>query len=321
MIRRDQHRCRSTHFTVVTWPTPMAGHVRSVDRSDRADSDGAVRRTGRLPPRRWLRPRSATRRWRSSPRCSDGLRPDEIVPATSFTRRHHTARTDRRRLGDAGRCPVVVAGRRAVAPGRRRRVEIATDPGADRGGRRGGSPCSTRRPTRARPHEREQRSAAWHPRWRAPTGRARRGDHHRDRQGGRRPGHVGSPRRDDGRATSDDAAACGAHGWIATALDADEPGALRPVQPMLAAPSPDVTDALEQTGRAQIDWKLDGVRVQAHRVGDDVSLFTRNLNDITSRLPDVVDIVRAIRRAAISCSTVRRWESWTTVRRTGSRTR
>lgn len=69
---------------------------------------------------------------------------------------------------------------------------------------------------------------------------------------------------------------------------------LRPVLPMLASTAVDVAAAIEATGRAQVDWKLDGARVQAHRRGDTVRLFTRNLNDVTGRLPGVVATVRAM---------------------------
>jgi DNA ligase-1 len=68
---------------------------------------------------------------------------------------------------------------------------------------------------------------------------------------------------------------------------------LRPVLPMLAATSADVAAALESTGRASVEWKLDGARIQAHRHGDEVRLYTRNLNDVTSRLPGIVDLVRS----------------------------
>jgi DNA ligase-1 len=77
-------------------------------------------------------------------------------------------------------------------------------------------------------------------------------------------------------------------------LDAIHLEPLRPVQPMLASPSANVAEAIEATGTAQIDWKLDGTRVQAHRGGDVVRLFTRNLNDVTERLPDVVEAVRVM---------------------------
>ena len=68
---------------------------------------------------------------------------------------------------------------------------------------------------------------------------------------------------------------------------------LRPVLPMLAATAADVGEALTATGPASVEWKLDGARIQVHRRGDEVRLYTRNLNDITSRLPEVVELVRA----------------------------
>jgi DNA ligase-1 len=70
----------------------------------------------------------------------------------------------------------------------------------------------------------------------------------------------------------------------------------RPVRPMLAASAPDVAAAWEQVGDegAFVDGKLDGIRVQAHRDGDEVRLFTRSLDDITERLPEVVEVVSAL---------------------------
>jgi len=65
------------------------------------------------------------------------------------------------------------------------------------------------------------------------------------------------------------------------------------VQPMLAATSPSATDAIAATGPASVEWKLDGIRVQAHKLGDEVRLFTRGLNDITPALPNVVATIRA----------------------------
>ena len=62
---------------------------------------------------------------------------------------------------------------------------------------------------------------------------------------------------------------------------------LHPVLPMLAASSPDPVQALAATGRASVEWKLDGARIQLHRDGDEVRIFTRNLNDVTSRLPGI----------------------------------
>ncbi|HEX2119991.1 MAG TPA: ATP-dependent DNA ligase, partial [Acidimicrobiales bacterium] len=69
---------------------------------------------------------------------------------------------------------------------------------------------------------------------------------------------------------------------------------LRPVQPMLAATAADVAEAIGACGMSSVEWKLDGARIQAHRDGDQVRLFTRNLNDVTSRLPGVVALVRSL---------------------------
>ncbi|HEX2192361.1 MAG TPA: ATP-dependent DNA ligase [Acidimicrobiales bacterium] len=67
---------------------------------------------------------------------------------------------------------------------------------------------------------------------------------------------------------------------------------LRPVLPMLAASSPDVGAALEATGPASVEHKLDGARIQVHRDGDEVRIFTRNLNEVTSRLPGIAALAR-----------------------------
>jgi ATP-dependent DNA ligase I len=69
---------------------------------------------------------------------------------------------------------------------------------------------------------------------------------------------------------------------------------LRPVQPMLAATAADVAEAIAANGLSSVEWKLDGARIQAHRVGDEVRLFTRNQNDVTARLPGVVDVVASL---------------------------
>ncbi len=65
----------------------------------------------------------------------------------------------------------------------------------------------------------------------------------------------------------------------------------RPILPMLASTAADVGDALEQTGLASVEWKLDGARIQVHRTATDIRIYTRNLNDVTDRLPAVVAIV------------------------------
>jgi DNA ligase-1 len=68
----------------------------------------------------------------------------------------------------------------------------------------------------------------------------------------------------------------------------------RPLAPMLAQSAPDLAAALERTGPAAVEWKLDGVRVQVHRDGDDVAVFTRTLDDITERVPEVVEAARSL---------------------------
>jgi DNA ligase-1 len=57
---------------------------------------------------------------------------------------------------------------------------------------------------------------------------------------------------------------------------------------MLASPGASLDEALERVGEGVVDWKLDGARIQVHRDGDDVAVFSRSLDDLTVRLPDVV---------------------------------
>lgn len=68
----------------------------------------------------------------------------------------------------------------------------------------------------------------------------------------------------------------------------------RPVQPMLASTAASARAALEATGEASVEYKLDGARIQVHRSGDDVGIYTRTLADVTHRLPEVVEVVRAL---------------------------
>ncbi len=69
----------------------------------------------------------------------------------------------------------------------------------------------------------------------------------------------------------------------------------RPVGPMLAQTASDVADALDRLGGAAVfEAKLDGARVQVHRAGEAVSIFTRSLDDVTARLPEVVDAALAL---------------------------
>jgi DNA ligase-1 len=68
----------------------------------------------------------------------------------------------------------------------------------------------------------------------------------------------------------------------------------RPVQPMLADSAPNVSEALSELGTAILEWKLDGARVQVHRDGDRVAVYTRSLNDVTAAVPEVVEAVLAL---------------------------
>lgn len=76
-----------------------------------------------------------------------------------------------------------------------------------------------------------------------------------------------------------------------------------PLAPMLARSAPSVAEAMAGLGggEAGVEWKLDGIRVQLHRDGDDVAAFSRSGDDLTGRLPDVVAAVRAlpVRRALL----------------------
>ncbi|MCX4556144.1 ATP-dependent DNA ligase [Streptomyces phaeochromogenes] len=90
---------------------------------------------------------------------------------------------------------------------------------------------------------------------------------------------------------------------VAERLLADGPEALaefrltvgRPVQPMLAHSASSVTEAIDKLGPCAVEEKLDGIRVQVHRDGDDVRLYTRTLDDITDRLPELTSTARELK--------------------------
>jgi DNA ligase 1 len=65
----------------------------------------------------------------------------------------------------------------------------------------------------------------------------------------------------------------------------------RPILPMLASTAESVADAIASFDRASVEWKLDGIRIQIHRRGDEVRIYTRNLNEITNALPGIADAV------------------------------
>ena len=68
----------------------------------------------------------------------------------------------------------------------------------------------------------------------------------------------------------------------------------RPILPMLASTATSVGDALSGLERASVEFKLDGIRIQIHRRGDEVRIYTRNLNEITESLPGIVAAVRGL---------------------------
>ncbi|MGW0613967.1 ATP-dependent DNA ligase [Streptomyces sp. NPDC002788] len=90
---------------------------------------------------------------------------------------------------------------------------------------------------------------------------------------------------------------------VAEALLADGPASLdrfrltvgRPVLPMLAHSASSVAEAVDKLGACAVEEKLDGIRVQVHRDGDTVRLYTRTLDDITDRLPEVTTAALQLR--------------------------
>src|SRR5207248_2635513 len=62
----------------------------------------------------------------------------------------------------------------------------------------------------------------------------------------------------------------------------------QPVLPMLASTAASVAEAVASFDLASVEWKLDGIRIQVHRRGPEVRIYTRNLNEITHALPGIV---------------------------------
>jgi DNA ligase-1 len=66
------------------------------------------------------------------------------------------------------------------------------------------------------------------------------------------------------------------------------------VAPMLASSAKSVPEALAKTGPAGVEWKLDGIRAQIHKQGNEIHVLTRSLDDITDRVPEVVELTRSL---------------------------
>jgi ATP-dependent DNA ligase I len=69
---------------------------------------------------------------------------------------------------------------------------------------------------------------------------------------------------------------------------------LTPVQPMLARSADDLASAFARIRPGAVEWKLDGARLQLHRAGGEVRAFTRNLADVTERVPEIVAAVEGL---------------------------
>jgi ATP-dependent DNA ligase I len=69
----------------------------------------------------------------------------------------------------------------------------------------------------------------------------------------------------------------------------------RPILPMLASTAASASDAIAGFDLSSVEWKLDGIRIQIHSRGDEVRIYTRNLNEITHALPGIVEAVRRLR--------------------------
>src|SRR5450631_335876 len=66
----------------------------------------------------------------------------------------------------------------------------------------------------------------------------------------------------------------------------------QPIQPMLADSAADVDEAMAALGEAALEFKLDGARIQVHKVDDEVKVYSRNLREVTQAVPEVVDLAR-----------------------------
>ena len=95
--------------------------------------------------------------------------------------------------------------------------------------------------------------------------------------------------RGDARAVAEVALREGAAGLAAFRLEVG-----RPLGPMLASPAASLEAAMARVGEGAVDWKLDGARIQVHRDGGEVAIFSRSLDDLTARLPEVAAAALAL---------------------------
>jgi DNA ligase-1 len=77
-----------------------------------------------------------------------------------------------------------------------------------------------------------------------------------------------------------------------TGLSRLQPELFHPVSPMLANPARGEAEALERLGEAGFEFKIDGARIQIHREGQKLRIFTRNLKDVTESVPEIVELAK-----------------------------
>ena len=97
-----------------------------------------------------------------------------------------------------------------------------------------------------------------------------------------------------GGASSEDGTGGDSRSAVIVALRAFTLRVGQPVRPMLAASAPSLAAALDRISPAALEWKIDGIRIQIHRDGQRVRVFTRTLDDITERVPEIVALARAL---------------------------
>jgi DNA ligase-1 len=79
----------------------------------------------------------------------------------------------------------------------------------------------------------------------------------------------------------------------AAALERFQLEPFSPVAPMLAQTAVNVGEAFELWGEAAFEWKMDGARIQVHKVADEVRVYTRGLNEVTDAVPEIVEQARS----------------------------
>jgi DNA ligase-1 len=73
----------------------------------------------------------------------------------------------------------------------------------------------------------------------------------------------------------------------------------RPIKPMMAQMAQDANEALKEAGGGMaFEYKLDGARIQIHKAGDDVRIYSRRLTDVTESLPEIVQLIRSYVKAS-----------------------